>query len=73
MGERVPLSKAVTMENPFAQGAIEKDSSTSSGKNGGDPIGPIAWTPNRHQKVRKENPPNRVKGLSEINLEHDPR
>jgi hypothetical protein len=48
--ERVPLSKTTTMANPFPRGAIEKDSSTSSGKNGGDPDGPIAWTPNCDQK-----------------------
>jgi hypothetical protein len=48
--ERVPLSKTTTMANPFPGGAIEKDSSTSSRKNGGDPVGPIAWTPNRDQK-----------------------
>jgi hypothetical protein len=48
--ERVPLPKTTTMENPFPRGAIEKDSSTSSGKNGGDPVGPFAWTPNHDQK-----------------------
>jgi hypothetical protein len=48
--ERVPLSKTMTMENPFPGGAIEKDSSTRSGKNGGDPVGSLAWTPNRDQK-----------------------
>jgi hypothetical protein len=48
--ERVPLSKITTMENPFPEGSIEKDSSTSSGKNGGDPVGPFAWTPNRDQE-----------------------
>jgi hypothetical protein len=71
--ERVPLLKTTAMANSFPWGAIEKDSSTSSGKNGGDPIGPITWTPNRDQKFKKENTPNRVKGLSKINLEHDPR
>jgi hypothetical protein len=35
------------MASPFPGGAIEKDYSTSSGKNGGDPVGPIVWTPNR--------------------------
>jgi hypothetical protein len=48
--ERVPLSKTTTMANPLPRGAIEKDSSTSSGKNGGDPVGPHAWTPNCDQK-----------------------
>jgi hypothetical protein len=32
--ERVPLSKTTTMANPLPGDAIEKDSSTSSGKNG---------------------------------------
>jgi hypothetical protein len=48
--ERVPLSKTTTMENPLPRGAIEKDSCTSSGKNGEDPFGPHVWTPNRDQK-----------------------
>jgi hypothetical protein len=47
--ERVILSKTTTRANPFPRGAIEKDSSARSGKNGGDPVGPIAWTPNRDQ------------------------
>jgi hypothetical protein len=59
--ERVPLSKTTTMANPLLGGAIEKDSSTSSGKNGEDPVGPYVSTPNR------------VKGLSKVNSEHDPR
>jgi hypothetical protein len=61
--KRVPLPKTATMANLFPWGAIEKDPSTRSGKNGGDPIGPIAWTTNRHQKVKKENPPNGSKAL----------
>jgi hypothetical protein len=38
------------MANLLPGGAIEKDLSTSSGKNGGDPVGLPAWTPNRDQK-----------------------
>jgi hypothetical protein len=38
------------MANLFPRGAIEKDSRTSSGKNGGDPVDPIAWTANCDQK-----------------------
>jgi hypothetical protein len=48
--ERVPLSKTTTMTNPLPGDAIEKDLSASSGKNGGDLVGPHAWTPNRNQK-----------------------
>jgi hypothetical protein len=50
-GRESPPAKTATMANLFPRGAVEKDSSTGSGKNGGDPFGPIAWTPNRDQKV----------------------
>jgi hypothetical protein len=51
--EKVPLPNTATMANSFPGGAIEKDSSTSSGMNGGYSVDRIAWTPNHQSTTRR--------------------